>query len=89
MIIVPIFKKIPAKYRVVLFLKFFEDRTYKEIAEILGRPIGTVKAQCHRGLNYLRKSMQPFQTSEHLKEKKRNKKPDMDKSKEEVKDYGF
>ncbi len=87
-IIVPFFKELPAKYREVLFLKFFEDMTFIEIADLLRRPIGTVKAQCHRGLRILRKRMQPIGTTEHLNNKKRNEILEIDSIAEEAKDIG-
>lgn len=65
-----LFKKLPAKYREVLFLRFFEDKSLEDIADTLRRPVGTVKAQCHRGLNLLRKWMQPFIEMERMEEKK-------------------
>ena len=66
-----LFKKLPAKYREVLFLKFFEDRSLEDIAYILRRPVGTVKAQCHRGLKLLRKWMQPFEEMERMEVRKK------------------
>lgn len=56
--ITPYLCKLPRKYREVVFLRYFEDRTLEETASILGRPTGTVKAQCHRGLRLLRRWMQ-------------------------------
>jgi len=38
------------KYRTVIILRYFEDKTIAEICEISGRKEGTVKAQLHRGL---------------------------------------
>ena len=38
------------KYRTVIILRYFEDKTIAEICEITGRKEGTVKAQLHRGL---------------------------------------
>lgn len=69
-ILSPLLRKLPEKYREVLFLRFFEDRPFDEIAHLLGRPAGTVKAQCHRGLKMLKAWMQPFEAPEHLEEHK-------------------
>jgi RNA polymerase sigma-70 factor (ECF subfamily) len=41
------------KYRTVIILRYFEDKTIAEICEITGRKEGTVKSQLHRGLALL------------------------------------
>ena len=38
------------KYRTVIILRYFEDKTIAEICEITSRKEGTVKSQLHRGL---------------------------------------
>lgn len=45
---------LPDRYRVPLVLRYVDDLTYPEMAEALGRPEGTLKAQVHRGLARLR-----------------------------------
>ena len=40
----------PPAYRVPVVLRHVDDLSYAELAEALGRPEGTVKAQVHRGL---------------------------------------
>lgn len=45
---------LPDRYRVPLVLRHVDDLTYEEMAEALGRPTGTLKAQVHRGLALLR-----------------------------------
>jgi RNA polymerase sigma-70 factor (ECF subfamily) len=42
------------RYQEVIALRFFEEKTIKEIAEILGRKEGTVKSLLSRGLEKLR-----------------------------------
>ncbi|MHC4439247.1 MAG: RNA polymerase sigma factor, partial [Planctomycetota bacterium] len=37
------------KYRSVIILRYFENKTIMEICEITGKKEGTVKAQLHRG----------------------------------------
>lgn len=49
--------KLPEKYQEVISLRFFENKEIHEIAEILGKPEGTVKSLLHRGLENLRKHM--------------------------------
>jgi RNA polymerase sigma-70 factor (ECF subfamily) len=41
------------KYRTVIVLRYFEDKTIAQIAEITGAREGTVKCQLHRGLAQL------------------------------------
>lgn len=42
------------KYKTVLLLRFYQDLTIKEIAQILDYPEGTVKTNIRRGLKQLR-----------------------------------
>lgn len=42
------------KHRVVVILRFFEDMTLQEIANVLDCPVGTVKSRLHRALKQLR-----------------------------------
>lgn len=46
---------LPLKYQPVIALRFFEQKSIKEIAEILGKKEGTVKSLLSRGLRRLRK----------------------------------
>jgi RNA polymerase sigma-70 factor (ECF subfamily) len=45
------------KYQEVITLRYFEDKELKEIAEILGKPEGTVKSLLHRGIEKLRRTL--------------------------------
>ena len=47
--------KLPLKKREVLILSRYQDMKYKEIAELLGCHIGTVKAHVHRAIKELGK----------------------------------
>jgi RNA polymerase sigma-70 factor (ECF subfamily) len=76
----PMFRRLSPRYREVLFLRFFEDRSLDDIAGILGRPVGTVKAQCHRGLKMLRKRMQPLEGMEHMEEQEAETEKEMESS---------
>lgn len=48
-------KQLPEKYRAPLVLRYWEDLSCAEIAEILGVPEGTVKTQIHRARKQLGK----------------------------------
>ncbi|WP_162419024.1 RNA polymerase sigma factor [Cyclobacterium roseum] len=45
--------KLPAKYRKLVKLRYFNELSYDEIAAELGKPLGTVKAQLHRSRELL------------------------------------
>jgi len=48
---------IPAPYQDIILLCDIEDMTYKEIADALSMPIGTVMSRLHRGRALLRKTL--------------------------------
>jgi RNA polymerase sigma-70 factor (ECF subfamily) len=48
---------LPERYRVPVVLRHVDDLSYAELAEVLGRPEGTLKSQVHRGLAMLRAAM--------------------------------
>jgi RNA polymerase sigma-70 factor, ECF subfamily len=45
---------LPDRYRVPVVLRHVDDLSYAELAEVLGRPEGTLKSQVSRGLAMLR-----------------------------------
>ncbi|MCL6257866.1 sigma-70 family RNA polymerase sigma factor [Aquiflexum sp. TKW24L] len=45
--------KLPAKYRKLVELRYFDELSYEEIAQELEKPLGTVKAQLHRSRELL------------------------------------
>ena len=49
--------ELPEKYRAVIKLYYFEDRSYQEIADTLGLPINTVKVHLLRAKDQLRKKL--------------------------------
>lgn len=46
--------RLPRRMRAVVVLRYFEDLTERETADVLGCSIGTVKSQTHRALAHLR-----------------------------------
>ncbi|MBS3950794.1 MAG: RNA polymerase sigma factor, partial [Peptococcaceae bacterium] len=46
---------LPIKYQEVLSLRYFGEKSLKEICEILGKSEGTVKSLLHRGIEKLKK----------------------------------
>lgn len=46
--------RLPEAYRDAVVLRHVQQLSYAEAAEVLGRPVGTVKANVHRGLGLLR-----------------------------------
>jgi len=49
-------EKLPIKYQEVISLKYFEEKSIKEISEILGKKEGTIKSLISRGLQKLKDS---------------------------------
>jgi RNA polymerase sigma factor (sigma-70 family) len=45
--------------RAVLVLRFYEDLSHAQIAELLGCAVATVRTRLHRGLSDLRKELEP------------------------------
>lgn len=52
-----IIEEIPVKYKVVIKLYYFEEKSYQEIADTLGIPINTVKIQLLRAKDLVRKKI--------------------------------
>ena len=48
---------LPEEFRVPVVLRDVADRTYEEIAESLGVPVGTVRSRLHRGRRLLRTAL--------------------------------
>jgi RNA polymerase sigma-70 factor (ECF subfamily) len=49
--------ELPEEYRSVVMLAFVEDLSYKEIAEALTIPVGTVMSRLHRGRKHLQTAL--------------------------------
>lgn len=51
-----LFEQLPARHRMILVLYYYRNLSYLEIAEILDRPMGTVKSDLFRAKAALRKT---------------------------------
>lgn len=52
--------ELPEEYRAVVLLNFVEEMSYREIAEVLEIPMGTVMSRLHRGRKFLQKHLHDF-----------------------------
>ena len=52
--------RLPEEYRIVVLLSDVNDLKYKEIAEVLGCPIGTVMSRLNRGRKILARSLKKY-----------------------------
>lgn len=48
---------LPVRFRAAVVLRHVQGLSYVEVAEILNQPVGTVKANVHRGVRSLRETM--------------------------------
>ncbi|GEN33052.1 MULTISPECIES: RNA polymerase sigma factor [Aneurinibacillus] len=60
--------RLPEKYRLVLVLRYIDDLSYKEIAEVLELPLPTVQTHLHRAKKKLRAALQYTKTGGDLNE---------------------
>ena len=56
-------RSLPRQFEEVVLLSDIEDMTYKEIAETLGVPIGTVMSRLHRGRKMMRVELASYANS--------------------------
>ncbi len=50
-------RTLPPQYRAVVTLFYLEEKSYKEVAEILGVPMGTLKTHLHRARAMLKREL--------------------------------
>ena len=60
-------ESIPEQFRMAVILADIEGFSYKEIAEILDVPIGTVMSRIHRGRRQLQKLLWDYATEHNLR----------------------
>ena len=60
--------KLPEKYKTTLLLRFYQDFSVKQIANILDCPEGTVKTNIHRGLSLLKQNLKGVYTDERQRD---------------------
>lgn len=53
-------EKVPPEFRIVFLLSTFDEMSYKEIAEVLGIPMGTVMSRLFRARRILREELAAF-----------------------------
>jgi len=46
-------EKLPQRYKILVQMRYFDEKAYEELAEELNLPLGTVKAQLHRARELL------------------------------------
>jgi RNA polymerase sigma-70 factor, ECF subfamily len=51
---------LPPEWQAIVLLSFVEGFSYKEIADILGCPVGTVMSRLYRARRFLRQRLEPY-----------------------------
>ncbi len=64
---------LPSRYRIPVVLKDLEGFSQEEIAQMLKKPLGTIKARISRGRGYLKKELEKSSLKIHLLVRKKEK----------------
>ena len=59
---------LPERYRLAVALRYVDELSYPELAETLGRPLGSVKSDVHRGTALLRAAYDAEQRTHGVQE---------------------
>jgi RNA polymerase sigma-70 factor (sigma-E family) len=62
----PLVCALPERQRIVVVLRYYEDLTESETADLLGCTVGTVKSQSHDAMRALRRGLESTQVGEVL-----------------------
>lgn len=54
--------RLPPAYRECLRLRLVDERAYREVAEMLDVPVGTVRSRIHRGRRILQESLREYRS---------------------------
>lgn len=55
--------RLSLKLRQIIVLRYYQDHTYEEIADVLGIPVGTVKSRHHAAIAKLRRFIEQYPAS--------------------------
>jgi RNA polymerase sigma factor (sigma-70 family) len=56
-VLLPAVMDLPVRQRAVLVLRYFQDLSVEQTADVLGCSVGTVKSQTHHALTKLREAL--------------------------------
>jgi RNA polymerase sigma-70 factor (ECF subfamily) len=48
--------QLPVEEREILFLRFYEEMSYRDIAQVMNKPLGTVKYLIHKAKEWMKEN---------------------------------